>query len=767
MKKDCKHFSFIPEENEVTAVGFGSNNLLAIAVKGQKPLVSIFNMKTNEKRTLTCANKVVSNAYVWVSFAEDGERLGAQGGPPDWAFVLWNLEKRRLETVFHPFRLEPRARIYKFAFCPSDSKHLVAVGHSFLRAYHCKENQKIHENALHGFERSKKSFHCIGWMKDSSLVIIGTSDGMVLVFQNMHLIPNSSERSRVLQMTLNPQEDTVGIATKDGRILTYSFADRTQDQGGEDVFRLIQDFQHTHKVLHADTLPSVSMQASCSNSRITLRDLSTEKVFLREELSATPYSLSVCPLSTCLAIGYESAVKVFNIVLDVLVETKRFDVTAPSQVHILLWRNNNHLLSSDEEGTIYEWNIPRKQSLWSLSVPDVIHTCITSPLKGEDLYAAGGDSTIRRIKVGAVLNSYSLNVTGISAMSAIEHWLLVGTEDGKILGVNLSLSATNFQLQCQTGRIIHFAVLPDIKSIMAVDEHGIASTWSFQNEKRRESLPSRAEVLIDLDKQKEYIQCVENLEEELMRCTQRTDASREQQRKKLEEVQVEASEKYRRIEDSLRVTAEKLKEELEEIRRSLEENYLNMKRSIESEIEDNKKDFHKKMSEEAMNLQREKEERARIEQEFEDTVSQRIKEKKMVLEDFQTKYSRHMEQLQVLKDLLDKEKAITSEVKKECENFNRSNEKEEQDVPQTLVVGNETYSDMKFKKEKERHISEMEELDSQFVYHKECCKSIEDAFKTKHRLFRRLHDLAEELKGRVNQVQADISRIEDVLKQSR
>ncbi|XP_055947095.1 cilia- and flagella-associated protein 57-like [Argiope bruennichi] len=525
------------------------------------------------------------------------------------------------------------------------------------------------------------------------------------------------------------------------------------------------------------------------------------QVFLREELSATPYSLSVCPLSTCLAIGYESAVKVFNIVLDVLVETKRFDVTAPSQVsfapgghllaytdgniihlcynigfkelttlhthvgkvHILLWRNNNHLLSSDEEGTIYEWNIPRKQSLWSLSVPDVIHTCITSPLKGEDLYAAGGDSTIRRIKVGAVLNSYSLNVTGISAMSAIEHWLLVGTEDGKILGVNLSLSATNFQLQCQTGRIIHFAVLPDIKSIMAVDEHGIASTWSFQNEKRRESLPSRAEVLIDLDKQKEYIQCVENLEEELMRCTQRTDASREQQRKKLEEVQVEASEKYRRIEDSLRVTAEKLKEELEEIRRSLEENYLNMKRSIESEIEDNKKDFHKKMSEEAMNLQREKEERARIEQEFEDTVSQRIKEKKMVLEDFQTKYSRHMEQLQVLKDLLDKEKAITSEVKKECENFNRSNEKEEQDVPQTLVVGNETYSDMKFKKEKERHISEMEELDSQFVYHKECCKSIEDAFKTKHRLFRRLHDLAEELKGRVNQVQADISRIEDVL----
>ncbi|CAL1286905.1 unnamed protein product, partial [Larinioides sclopetarius] len=77
-------------------------------------------------------------------------------------------------------------------------------------------------------------------------------------------------------MSLNPQKDKVGICTKDGRIFTYSFSDRPQDQDCEDTFRLIQDFQHTDKVVHADTLSAVSLQASCSKSRIILRDFSTE-----------------------------------------------------------------------------------------------------------------------------------------------------------------------------------------------------------------------------------------------------------------------------------------------------------------------------------------------------------------------------------------------------------------------------------------------------------------------------------------------------------
>ncbi|CAL1286904.1 unnamed protein product, partial [Larinioides sclopetarius] len=185
-----------------------------------------------------------------------------------------------------------------------------------------------------------------------------------------------------------------------------------------------------------------------------------------------------------------------------MISAKRSDGSRV-KVHVLLWRNNNHLLSSDNEGSIYEWDIPRKRASWKLSIPDIIHTCFATPCKGDEVYVASADGKIRRIKDGIVLNSCSPNVTEVTALSVIEQWLLVGTKDGKLLGLDLTLRATNFQLHCQTGSIIHFSILDDVKSVMAIDEFGIASTWNFQRERSTESLPSRAVLLIDVDKQKE------------------------------------------------------------------------------------------------------------------------------------------------------------------------------------------------------------------------------------------------------------------------
>ncbi|CAL1286903.1 unnamed protein product [Larinioides sclopetarius] len=239
------------------------------------------------------------------------------------------------------------------------------------------------------------------------------------------------------------------------------------------------------------------------------------------------------------------------------------------------------------------------------------------------------------------------------------------------------------------------------------------------------------------------IQSVEHLEEELRLCTLKTEAIREEQRKKLQEVEEEAKGKYRNIEDSLK----KLKEELADIKASLEDNHLNMKRMIENEIEENEKDFLQKLSEEEASLQGEKAERARIEQAFEDTIALRTREKREALEEFQSKYSRHLERRQLLKDTLEKEEAALCQIKHDREILNRSFTKEEiHPELENLMVGQETYSDIKIEKERDRHFSEMKELESQFNYEKECCRSIQDAFKTKHSLFHGLQNVSEELK---------------------
>ncbi|GFT07707.1 cilia-and flagella-associated protein 57 [Trichonephila clavipes] len=77
------------------------------------------------------------------------------------------------------------------------------------------------------------------------------------------------------------------------------------------------------------------------------------------------------------------------------------------EVQNLLWRHDNSLLSSDDEGTICEWDIPRKKASWKLSLPKVNHVALASPSKdlSDDLYVASSDNKIRLIKDGTVVRN--------------------------------------------------------------------------------------------------------------------------------------------------------------------------------------------------------------------------------------------------------------------------------------------------------------------------------------------------------------------------
>ncbi|GIY13817.1 cilia-and flagella-associated protein 57 [Caerostris darwini] len=332
LKAKYQQFTPLPEENEVTAVGFGANNVLILATKGKKASIVIFDPKTNQKRNLKRPEKIVSNHYVWVSFSEDCDRVGGQGGAPDWAFALWHMEKKRLEAVIHPFRMEPNAKVYKFGFCPFDSSRIFVVGRYFLRLYRCKDEQRMIEIALHDHERTERTFHCVAWMRSPDRAMIGTSDGNILIFQNITLlrevsvtkeltriqrsvnvedknvtcilltsdglmcshgttsvlcfkedfklhkvlnIPQSSRESRVVQLAMNLQESIFTVATRDGRIMYYSLAFRSDEKDCEDDFRVVQDYQHTRAVICADTIRSVSLQVACSDTTITIRDFSS------------------------------------------------------------------------------------------------------------------------------------------------------------------------------------------------------------------------------------------------------------------------------------------------------------------------------------------------------------------------------------------------------------------------------------------------------------------------------------------------------------
>ncbi|GFQ98690.1 uncharacterized protein TNCT_323811 [Trichonephila clavata] len=483
------------------------------------------------------------------------------------------------------------------------------------------------------------------------------------------------------------------------------------------------------------------------------------EVVLRNQLSSKPRSISLCSLGISLAIGHEDAVRIYNVVNDTLVETKSFKEASDSRVQNLLWRHDNSLLSSDDEGTIYEWDIPRKKATWKLSLPKVKHVAFASLSKdiSDYLYVASSDNKIRRIKDGKVTADHSLNNVKVTTLLVTDDLLLAGSDTGKIVGFLLTLRATTFEVRFHVGSICHVASFCDGTSVIAIDSYGIVSTWNFQNKTYGGTLPSRKEVLIDVDKKKKLMQNINEMEEKLRQCTQKADEGKALQNTRFQGEEMKVWGEYREIQCSLRSTIHKLEDEIRVLKSEFEKKRLNNMSTIKKEEEKNEKYFKKKLAEEEVCLQQAKEERERLLQEFERSLAQLKSEKEDVVKEFNTKYCRHQDKFQELEDILDRERAVLEMTKNEREDYIR------QATDTRLRSGFDAVCDLRNEMVKEKYMPELDGINSEFNYEKERNRSIEEDFRKKHDTFRRLDEIAKDLKIRLDQKLGDIFRMEAVL----
>ena len=68
----------------------------AVADKGEKPTVTVFDLHTLRKRKVLSFAELQAQEYVSVAFSPDSKYLIAQGGGPDWTLVYWGWEKAKL-----------------------------------------------------------------------------------------------------------------------------------------------------------------------------------------------------------------------------------------------------------------------------------------------------------------------------------------------------------------------------------------------------------------------------------------------------------------------------------------------------------------------------------------------------------------------------------------------------------------------------------------------------------------------------------------------
>jgi hypothetical protein len=72
----------------------------AVAVRGEKPSISIYDLTTLQKRnSLGQFTEKVAKEYVSLSFSFDGKFLAAILGDPDWTLIYFQWEEGKIDSM--------------------------------------------------------------------------------------------------------------------------------------------------------------------------------------------------------------------------------------------------------------------------------------------------------------------------------------------------------------------------------------------------------------------------------------------------------------------------------------------------------------------------------------------------------------------------------------------------------------------------------------------------------------------------------------------
>ena len=81
----------------ITAMALSPNGkFCAVAEKGTKATITIFDLHTLRKKKLLSHTELQSNEFVSIAFSPDSKYLLAQAGKPDWQLIYWNWEKSKI-----------------------------------------------------------------------------------------------------------------------------------------------------------------------------------------------------------------------------------------------------------------------------------------------------------------------------------------------------------------------------------------------------------------------------------------------------------------------------------------------------------------------------------------------------------------------------------------------------------------------------------------------------------------------------------------------
>lgn len=217
---DQKTQKFIPGTDKsegMTAIAVSPNRrYVAIAEKGEKPTITIYDLHSLRKRKVLSSQDVQSAEFVSLAFSPDSKYLVAQGGKPDYTLLYWTWEKSKVMAVTKTSNPQTSAPIYQVSFNPQDNTQLCVVGNGIFK------NFRYSEGNLKTFNFQKmepQNYLCHAWVSEER-VIVGTDTGKLLLFEAGELKNEfnvaAQEKKSEEDLVSGPQQITAIVAYSKG-----------------------------------------------------------------------------------------------------------------------------------------------------------------------------------------------------------------------------------------------------------------------------------------------------------------------------------------------------------------------------------------------------------------------------------------------------------------------------------------------------------------------------------------------------------------------
>ena len=365
-----QRFLQAPEITEsITAYTSGSGKrLCAIAERGEKPQVHIFDLRTFRRKKSFAATESLSREFVSIQFSQDDQYILTLSGAPHWMLTVWNWAKAKIVAQT---QVSNGNTMYRCSMSPIDPSVCVVIGKDVIKFYRFaeKDMRPLREHNIDGHNfishcwMRKPDDHVLAGTECGKLLLfrtgeyvchvncapgpeypiwslLSTPDGFVLgtgpgtllfyhynsditdqaLFDNQFSLVNSVSfelsKGYVTHMGLSPSEEIIAMTTSDGQLLTSPVLSMHHIET-KDIKYAISSFHEPKSIVGMDLATKKPLIATCAkDNTLRLWNIQTHELELLKQFGEEMFSLALHPNGLHIAIAFTDKLRIYHILVD-------------------------------------------------------------------------------------------------------------------------------------------------------------------------------------------------------------------------------------------------------------------------------------------------------------------------------------------------------------------------------------------------------------------------------------------------------------------